>query len=148
VDAKLNWQGDGDGRWTGEKCKLQPDVVGFDVDLRPMLFVDYESPNSSDERIIEKDIKAYLRWREVTKKTVPYVLITTLPSVESPRWEVRYTSNVGYGAAAKGQAKVVRENPLRFWTNVWKGNPVMRDLTNLAILNIDCRSVAPLVLDC
>jgi hypothetical protein len=148
VDAKLNWPGDEYGSRAGEKCKLQPDVVGFDVNFQPQLFVDYESPNSSDERIIEKDIKACLRWRKATNQTVPYVLITTLPSAESLDWEVRYTSDVGYGAAAKGQAKTVRESPLRFWTNVWKVNPAMRNLNNIAILNIDCRSVAPLALDC
>jgi len=40
-----------------ERVKFQPDLVAFSDDAleQPVLIVDYESPNSSDLRLIEKD---------------------------------------------------------------------------------------------
>jgi len=136
VDVKLNWRG---------KCRFQPDIVGFDKDLRPIVFVDYESPNSSDERIIEKDVKAYARWCQITGSEGPYLVITTLPSVATPDWQVLYTSDVGYGAAAKGKKAEVRSSPLGFWTSIWRKAPELRNLQGAMILNIDGRSVSPVV---
>jgi hypothetical protein len=145
VDVRLNRQGD-DGVAPERTWRFQPDVVGFNIDLEPVLFVDYESPNSSDERIIEKDVRPYLTWRKATKTSAPYILITTLPEVPSPKWEVRYTSSIGYGAAAKGKSNLVQENPLRFWTSIWKAMLEAGDLQGITILNINCRSVAPVLL--
>jgi len=141
VDVRLNWQGNESGLRSREKCRFQPDVVGFDDAFRPMIFVDYESPNSSDERIIHKDIGPYLRWREVTLHSAPYLLFTTLPEVKSPKWEVRYTSDAGYGAAAKGKKEEVQNNPFQFWKSVWRLAPEIRNLRWVAILNINCQSV-------
>jgi hypothetical protein len=112
-----------------------------------MIFVDYESPNSSDERVIEKDIKPYLRWPEMTGSKTPYLVVTTLPAVASPDWQVLYTSYVGYGAAAKGQKKAVQSNPLKFWTSIWRNSPQGRNLDGAVILNINCRSVSPVAFD-
>src|SRR5258708_1579134 len=54
VDVRLNWQGNEQGLQPEDKSRFQPDVVGFDKDFHGLIFVDYESPNSSDERIIDK----------------------------------------------------------------------------------------------
>jgi hypothetical protein len=142
VDVRLSWQGPEKNLQQGKRCKFQPDVVGFDKDFKEIIYVDYESPNSSDERIIEKDIRPYLRWREITHSTAPYLLITTLPAIASRTWNVRYTSYPGYGAAAKGMTEKVRENPLQFWLSVWKDAPEMKKLQGAAILNINCQSVS------
>jgi hypothetical protein len=138
IDVKVNWQG---------KCRFQPDVVGFDKDLQPMIFVDYESPNSSDERVIWKDIGPYLRWREMTGNKTPYLVVTTLPAVASPDWQVLYTSDVGYGAAAKGKKELVRANPFEFWASIWRKAPEARSLNGAVILNIDCQSVSRVTFD-
>jgi hypothetical protein len=141
-----------DVRLNSGRSRFQPDVVGFDKDLgpQPKLLIDYESPNSSDERIIAKDLEAYARWREVTGFTTPYIVITTLPSVEvqSKDWKILYTSYEGYGWAArskKAQA-ALRRSPLKFWADVWrqalKGRRAPLDMTDVAILNIDRQFVS------
>src|SRR5262249_38710257 len=86
IDVRLN---------EGRGVKFQPDVVGFDGGLRPVIFLDYESPNSSDARIPTKDVDAYAAWRRVSGSSAPYLIVTTLPEQASPSWELRYTSR-GY----------------------------------------------------
>src|SRR5260370_5633801 len=74
VDVRLN---------TGTGQKFQPDVVAFGDDitnLSPLLFMDYESPNSSDGRPLYKDVHPYLAWITEKNSDVPYIVITTLPN--------------------------------------------------------------------
>src|SRR5208337_5655914 len=52
----------------GGGIKIQPDLVGYGdllakgKDPRYLLFIDYESPNSSDGRVIYKDVEPFLLW--------------------------------------------------------------------------------------
>jgi hypothetical protein len=71
IDLRLN---------LGNSVKFQSDLVGLDADRQPIAFIDYESPNSSDFRLPEKDLDAYLAWGRKSGQSVPYVIITTLPS--------------------------------------------------------------------
>jgi len=86
---------------TGTGEKFQPDVVAYGgaiTNLTPLLFIDYESPNSSDGRLISKDIGPYLSWSERTKADVPYIVITT-STVTVSFWEPR-RSRLGSSVAA------------------------------------------------
>jgi hypothetical protein len=70
VDLRLNDKGGN---------KFQPDLVALadlDEPLQPLLFIDYESPNSSDIRIPHKDVAAYRAWSEKEGCRAPYIIIT------------------------------------------------------------------------
>ncbi|MCX6707545.1 MAG: hypothetical protein NT001_05400 [Candidatus Woesearchaeota archaeon] len=111
IDSKLNEKG----------IKFQPDLIGRDFNEKERIIIDYESPNSSDARIIEKDIEPYLKWVECTKKRdVPYIIITTLPDKESQKWELKYTSKGYYNEKHKGKKADVQKNPFRYWHNVYE----------------------------
>jgi len=71
--------------------KFQPDILVRDQMNKPILIVDYESPNSSDARIIPKDIIPYIKW----KTPNPYIIITTLPKKSSPQWKLLYSNKGG-----------------------------------------------------
>ena len=82
IDVRLN---------RGNKLKFQPDTVALDCSQRPLLIADFESPNSSDARIPEKDVKTFLAWARATECRAPYFIITSLPSMATP-WELRWTA--------------------------------------------------------
>jgi hypothetical protein len=134
LDVRLN---------TKRKVKFQPDIVAYGRDLenpQPLLFVDYESPNSSDARIPDKDIEAYKVWRSVNR-TAPYVIVTTLPDRRADAWELRYTAAGFCNHAHKGSRPKIRSNPFRFWVEQWKQSLKASDLENITILNINAKKV-------
>lgn len=129
IDLRLN---------NGKGVKFQPDVVGFSADFRPILIVDYESPNSSDARSPTKDWKPYTEWRgEYVNAPVPYFVITTLPKGNCQSWELRHTSKGKYNEKFRGQRENIRSNPFNFWYDYYKTVSVDYDLQNIKMVNID-----------
>ena len=128
IDARFN---------LGTTCKFQPDLVGYDDKYRPIVFVDYESPNSSDARIPIKDVDAYLNWTSGFGHAAPYIVITTLPDCRSDDWELRYASRGGCNAAYAGRAAEIRANPCHFWYDAYDAALAQRRGIGVAILNFD-----------
>jgi hypothetical protein len=123
----------------GKDCKFQPDLVAFDAGRKPMLIIDFESPNSSDNRIPEKDVRAYCAWNARRKLDVPYLIVTALPARKTDAWELRYTSrdqcNLGYS----GRRSDICQNPFAFWYGVYVKAFKTMCLDNIALINIDGR---------
>lgn len=126
-------------------AKMKPDVVGFDVHLHERIFVDFESPNSSDTRVKEKDIDPYLAWRAAAEDPVPYVIITSLPNCHSPEWQLRWASGDQYNTWIRKNGPEIRQalfaNPLRFWRQHWRDMTEDTDLPGITLLNIDRKAV-------
>lgn len=123
----------------GGGVKFQPDVAALGKELNPILFIDYESPNSSDARVPIKDVDAYIRWREKTGLDVPYLIVTTLPDRESPSWELRWTSAGCYNEAFQGRWQEVAANPFRFWHRYFLAEFAARTMDGVALVNLDGR---------
>lgn len=94
--------------------KFQPDLVVRNRGGQILLIVDFESPNSSDERIPVKDVQAFLDWTGDSCST-EYLLISSLPNTQSANWELRYTSKDQYNQIHRGNLKQIRANPFRYW---------------------------------
>jgi hypothetical protein len=77
------------GRRSRARIKFQPDLVAYHSET-PIFFVDYESPNSSDTRVVEKDVDAFLAWRRSLRSQAEYVIITRLPGGPCKSWKARY----------------------------------------------------------
>lgn len=130
-----------DVRFNNEKgIKFQPDLVAFDEAHRPLFYIDYESPNSSDARIPDKDIAAYRRWQS-DNDAAPYLIVTTLPDHAAPDWELRYTAKGQCNEQCRGRLEAVRKNPFRFWVRYWGQHVHRENLKNITILNIDGKRV-------
>lgn len=125
----------------GEGVKFKPDVIGYTGNLQPMFFVDYESPNSSDYRVICKDVDGYIAWRDHTGRTIPYVIITTLPEKTS-WWECRWISKGECNQSFKDQRKEWAATPRQFWHGVYAPEFASRSMSNIAVLNIDGKNVS------
>jgi len=123
------------------RTKFQPDIVAYEDDDGHALYIDYESPNSSDARVSWKDIEAYVRWRDSYPGAAPYILITTLPNKSAPEWELRYTGEEQWNERFKGMRKQLAENPFRFYYSIYKEECRDLDLTGLSLLNINGKSV-------
>lgn len=107
-----------DRRFNEDKTKFQPDIYVTLTDDKPFLVVDYESPNSSDARILDKDVKPYLEWvKSHGYSNAPYIIITTLPTNRrsTGEWELRYTSKGQCNEDHKGKLKEIRDNPFEYW---------------------------------
>lgn len=116
--------------------KFQPDLSMLDPDLSPWLFVDYESPNSSDARVPVKDVDAYNAFSTSTNSRIPYIIITTLPDQPSPYWKLRYYSKGNYNDGFKEHRSEILENPFRFWSRYYQAEMLKRDISNIHFLNI------------
>ncbi len=98
----------------GRGVKFQPDLALRRQDGRLSLFVDFESPNSSDARIPTKDIFPYLAWCGTVPRDAPeYLVVTSLPNRPADGWELRYTS-LGYTNDGHRAVDVCR-NPCVYW---------------------------------
>ena len=141
IDVRLNRRTSG--------IKFQPDIVAYGDDMleRPLLLVDYESPNSSDLRVIEKDLQAYQRWRGGAQAAPPYIVVTTLPSIAVPSWELRWIYKDGYNVGLRGKQAEVRMSPLKFWQTTWLEHIRPEMLEHVTVLNIDRRDISVLSLD-
>ena len=137
IDVRLN---------LGDNLKFQPDLIGYDSEFKVVVFVDYESPNSSDARIPTKDIDSYTLWSRRSNEIAPYIIITTLPDNLSPDWELRYTSKNKYNEAFHGMKKRIQKNPCQFWyPHYFKeiGKRKIRD-GSIAMININGKKVGRL----
>ncbi|MFC1508629.1 hypothetical protein ACFL60_02965 [Candidatus Omnitrophota bacterium] len=122
-------------------AKFQPDIVGFDSTNKEVVFIDYESPNSSDARIPIKDFDAYLLWRQKTNSDAPYIIITTLPNHDASDWELRYTSKGRTNEKFRGKKSEIQKNPYRFWYNYYNLEIKKRKVKNIALINIEDKHV-------
>jgi hypothetical protein len=118
---------------TRAASKFQPDLVALASlePLRPLLFIDYESPNSSDIRIPDKDVKAFMAWSGKERWCAPYIIITTLPVKRSDSWELRYTSGDSVNKKYREKREAVRERPQKFWYTQYE----------MALSNVSCDDV-------
>lgn len=128
VDVRFN---------TGTGKKFQPDVVAYGGEittLSPLLFIDYESPNSSDGRPLYKDIDAYLAWSKETKSDLPYIVITTLPDKAVTSWS-KWECGKDYEA--------VKHSPYAYWYPWYKDELAKKQVgaKNIAFINFDGRRV-------
>ncbi len=123
-------------------AKFQPDILAVSGELKPVLAIDYESPNSSDARVPRKDWGAYACWR-ATGATFPYCVITTLPDAACPHWELRYASSPGCNHGFAPFRARICENPFTFWYDYYKRekDSAGYDLTGITMVNISCRDV-------
>ena len=125
----------------GRKKKFQPDLTGVDNRGNPIICIDYESPNSSDARVLEKDIDSYKSWATAKKSQVPYIIITTLPDKYTPEWEVRYTSKNGYNYHYRDKKLEILKNPYSFWYSHYRDYMKKIDAHNIFFVNINGKSV-------
>ncbi|WP_141400521.1 hypothetical protein [Magnetospirillum sp. 15-1] len=131
IDVRLNRDG----------LKFQPDIVGFGEDGDHAVYVDFESPNSSDARVPWKDVDAYLSWSGPKLET-PYIVVTSLPDRETSTWELRWTADGYYNADHKERRSEIRANPFRYWSEAWRTAMAGWDLSTVAIININGKKVA------
>jgi hypothetical protein len=103
--------------------------------------VDYESPNSSDARVPEKDVEPYLRWVTREEGRAEYIIITTLPDRHCPQWELRYTSKGQCNHKFRDQRNEIRKNPFEFWYLYYRDTLRDTSLGALSFVNLDNRRV-------
>ena len=145
--AKVLWRLPGvrfvaiDFRLNDNGAKFQPDVVALAEikPIDPLLFLDYESPNSCDRRIPAKDVDSYEQWSKNYKKSVPYFIVTTLPNKAVDDWELRYTSAGGYNHNYAEKRKDIRGNPFVFWYREYE--PCLGKNPNIYFINMDGKRV-------
>lgn len=132
-----------DGKFNSNGHKFQPDIAAFDKDDKPIIFLDYESPNSSDARVPDKDVKAYTNWMRTQENQAPYLIIITLPDKEALDWEIRWTVRGQWNYLFrdnKSKSKIKR-NPLRFWRLYYRNCLKGKDARNVFIANINGSTV-------
>ncbi len=128
IDVRLNDRGG---------VKFQPDVVGYDNDLHPVVVVDYESPNSSDARIPVKDWLPFSKWRATSGRDTPYLVVTTLPEGSGQNWELRWTASGQYNHDFQGRRAEIRKSPFEFWYKYYRSVRSRYDLRGISMININ-----------
>ncbi len=149
------------GKVSGVRCvgidfrldeNFNPDIVALSriEPLEPVLFVDYESPNSSDLRIPNKDIAAYQRWCNANRKRVPYFVITTLPNGQASTWKLKWTGvnkgqkdqvNAAFRQDKQNIQSQIRLNPFAFWYGQYRTLLQSVDLSSVYFININGKKV-------
>jgi hypothetical protein len=130
-----------DMRFNDGGVKFQPDLTGFDSCGNPIIFIDYESPNSSDARVLEKDIDSYKSWITAKNSQVPYIIITTLPDKDTPGWEVRYTGKNGCNYTYRDKKSEILKNPYSFWYSHYRDYMKKIDTHNIFFANVNGKDV-------
>lgn len=120
---------DGVTALVNDQRRFKPDVVvckngknGFN--FSPSLYIDYESPNSCDARIVKKDVEKYILFGN----PIPYIIITTLPKKESPDWKLLWTGKDGANKHLHGlnrneknqERDKIRKNPFDYWFSFYR----------------------------
>ncbi len=133
IDLKLN-----EGN-----AKFQPDLVAMTSlePFQPLLFLDYESPNSSDMRIPTKNIDTYIAWSKAYSRRIPYIIITTLPNRKTESWQLRYTSEGYPNEAFSNRRKDIFENPFQFWYSQYRKVLKSMNLSKIYFININGKRV-------
>lgn len=147
IDSRLTLRIRKSGK-SGRKS-WRPDVVGFrreGDEFIPVVYGDFESPNSSDGRVPVKDVEGYRSWLMAGGEPAPYVLVVCLPESEHGYWPLRYTK--GWNKDHVGRLPKLREKgPLRYWCEAWR--PILgnkKTLKGITILNAGNGIVEPLLL--
>ena len=125
----------------GKGKKFQPDLTGFDSCGNSIIFVDYESPNSSDSRVPNKDVASYKSWIETQENRAPYIIITTLPDGNAPDWQLRYTTEGYLNDHFRGKKSEMIKNPFRFWYSYYRKCLKDIDIYNIFFANINGKDV-------
>ncbi len=135
VDFRLNLYSN------DKRIKFQPDLVALSQiePFEPMIFLDYESPNSSDMRIPKKDVTPYEGWSKANKSHVPYFIVTTLPNKPVKEWQLRYTT--GTNSKFRGRRDEICRNPFLFWYEEYRKILSQKDLNMIYFINIDGKTV-------
>jgi hypothetical protein len=126
-----------------ETGKCQPDVVALSSLTprpKPVLFVDYESPDSCDLRITWKDVGQYNKWSKAHGKRVPYLIITTLPNRKAD-WRLPYTARGYVNRQFRKMKKRIFGNPYKFWYDRFREELDGKDLNGIHFINIDGKHV-------
>jgi hypothetical protein len=98
----------------------KPDLILWGRDDTPLLVGEYESLNSSDERVFEKDIWKYQLWAsEIRDAAPPLLVITTLRNGAHPQYPSAI-ANYGYNLDHKGKTSLIRTNPFQYWYKVYR----------------------------
>ncbi len=150
--AKILWQVSGvryvavDIRLNDNGAKFQPDLTALaNIEkIEPLVFLDYESPNSSDGRIPTKDISAYKEWSKACNKKTPYLIVTTLPDKTVADWELRYTAKEQYNCDYKGRREDICKNPFAFWYSEYRR--LIKDVNGIYFINIDGKTAKQVTL--
>ncbi|WP_005032753.1 hypothetical protein [Holophaga foetida] len=121
--------------------KFQPDITLLDGELNPCLYIDYESPNSSDARIPSKDVDAYLAFSRSIRERIPYIIMTTLPNAQTPKWQLRYSGKGYYNDGFGKRLGAIRANPFEFWYAHYRQELAGRDMEGIHFLNISDREI-------
>jgi hypothetical protein len=131
----------------GNRHKFQPDLVGYrDAngvrENQPIIFVDFESPNSSDARVPRYHLLQYLQWVRHLDPRPPYVIVTCLPDATTPKWRLLYKSGRRH-SWHKANVEKIRANPFRYWTSVWRDDLRKGEVNvqGIFFFNIDGRRV-------
>jgi hypothetical protein len=132
IDLRLN---------LGGGIKFQPDVVGWDDKDDLAVLLDYESPNSSDARIPVKDVDACIAWRHKSRSQACYIIVTTLPDRPTPGWQLRYASEGQCNHGFRDRRAEIRASPCAFWYGYYREQLAMRDAWNIAMVNINGKTV-------
>lgn len=133
-----------------QKQDFRPDVIVIkngDFNFSsPLLFIDYESPSSSDARIPSKDVGKYIARIEknIYLNKVPYIIITTLPKKESPKWKLKWAGKDGVNKHHKDAEDEILKNPFDYWYSFYRSE--LKDygdkLENIHFLNINGKQIS------
>jgi hypothetical protein len=120
--------------------QFRPDLVIYDKYENPLLIIDFESPNSSDSRIPEKNVEPYILWNKINSIKVPYIIITSLPK-QPKEWKLPWTARGYYNEKYKRDKKKIVHAPHEYWYGFYnkklrKYQPDLRDLP-LYFANLD-----------
>jgi hypothetical protein len=139
VDLRLN---NARTRFTPDLSALMRNDASDPHDfISPKLFLDYESPNSSDSRVPIKDVAAYQAWSKAEQTRLPYFIVTTLPNRAAPNWQLRWTSKGKYNEGFQGSEATIRRNPFQFWYDIYRKRLRGEDLDQIYFINIDAKKV-------
>lgn len=102
----------------GKAPRWRPDVILRESNSGDVTaIVEYESLNSSDARVLEKDVAGYEAWIGLQRQTIPLLIVTTLPHFHASEYRLLYTNRKTsqYNADHAINDSEVRKNPFRYW---------------------------------
>jgi hypothetical protein len=99
----------------GTSPRWRPDVVLRNSAGQLLGVVEYESLNSSDSRVVEKDFYGYESWADRLPKPVPLLVITTLPDGQDSQYRLLYKQNDAYNIDHAANEATIRQNPFHYW---------------------------------
>ena len=114
--------------------KFSPDIVVYEANkneniesLKPILFIDYESPNSSDARVNYKDIDQFMYFSEYLEakdiRNFGYLILTSHRDYESEVDDLLRVWRYGYNSEIrnkKGFKNSTKNDAWKFWKEEYK----------------------------